>query len=143
MASYEFSENQLIQMAQVEEQNLMRRKDAVMRLNSMAQEISACIDSLKELSTKSEKVFINLGAGVMVETQPKPITTCKTLFADNYFIDQPIDKMLITLEARKGALIEQATKEAQQAVATETRLTEMVNIIRQIQTEKSKRISKA
>ena len=133
-----YSENQLLQIAQQSEKELSQTKAMLQRVNMLYSETVTAKEGLKEMQKTSGKVLVSVGSGVLVEVEAKKIEKCKRAFGENSYKEESIPETLEWLSKREEQLkkqIEELTKEYSE---TEQRLTTMVGILKQIDSEKRK-----
>jgi prefoldin subunit 5 len=135
------NEQQLIQMAQKEEAIMNSQNNFLQNLKHALKEAHETIESLKEIQKKPGKIFFKLGPGVMIEGEIKNTEKCKRAFAENGFKEEKSVETIKWMEKRKGNLEQQAQKVQTDLIQTEQKLTQIINLIKQIQQEKSKNIS--
>jgi prefoldin subunit 5 len=137
----QINEQQLIQIAQKEESTLQSQNDFLQNIKSILKETHNTIEGLKEIQKKPEKMFFNIGAGILIETQVNEFKKCKRLFSENGYKETTIEETIKWLEKRKTNLEQQAQKVQSEMMKTENNLKQIINAIKQIQIEKSKNIS--
>jgi prefoldin subunit 5 len=137
----QINEQQLIQMAQKEEAIMNSQNNFLQNLKNALKEAHETIESLKEIQKKPGKIFFKIGPGVMIEGEIKNTEKCKRAFSENGFKEEKIVETIKWMEKRKGNLEQQAQKVQTDLIQTEQKLTQIINLIKQIQQEKSKNIS--
>ena len=142
MSQYRMTEKQIIQRAQQYESSLKRKTVSVNRLSRVAKEVEDTMDALKEIKEVDGKVHVKVGAGIFVEVEAKKIKTCKRGFAENGFIEDSIPSTIKWLEDKKKALEKNIKLEQQDITKLDSGLAEMISLIRQIEVEKQKTISR-
>lgn len=135
------SEQQLIQMAQQEEATLKSHKSFLRNVISVYRNNDRTISSLEEIKKNPEKMYINLGSGVLIEVEAKNKTNCKRAFAENGYLEEQITETLKWLEKQKENAKKQIDKIQQEVAKSEARLSDFVSILRQIETEKRKQFN--
>jgi len=138
MPQYELSEQQLIQMAQQEENNLNSKKALLNQITSILRETNEAIESLKEIQKKPKTAMMGLGVGVMVEVEIKGEGKCKRTFAENGYVEEKIEDTITWLGKRKEVINKQAMGIGREIAQSESKLNEIIGIVRQIETEKKK-----
>jgi len=136
-----FSEQQIIQMAQQEEAVLQSKQNYLQQLNRVLKDVVLGIEGLKEIQKKPESVMVKLGPGIMVEAKITDNTNCMRAFADNGFEKATIKDTIGWLNDKQKNVETQAQKVNQDVAKSKQKLNELIGIIKQIQTEKSKNIS--
>jgi len=140
---YELSESQLMQMAQQEEAEITNRRAILEQMLKVMKEATQAIDSMKEIQGGAEKVMVKLGSGIFVEAQILNKEKCKRSFAEDGYIEEKIPESIAWLEKRLAGLERQTMKEREALLASESRLGEIVGILKQIQSEKHKMAAEA
>ncbi len=136
-----FSENQIIQMAQQEDSMLSNKKSYLNSLSNILLDTIKTIESLKEIQKKPKKLMMRLGAGVLVDVKIEQTESCQRTFSEKGYKKEKISDTIKWLEDKKEKLGEQLTKVKSDIATSETRLTELMSIIKQIEAEKAKNIS--
>ena len=141
MPEVEMTESQILQTAQQYEAALQRKGSSIKRFERVLAEVNDTIASLKEIEKINGKVNVKLGAGVFVEVEAKNIKKCKRGFAENAFVEDTTENTIKWLSEKKDSLGKNLEAERQDIIKLETGLTEMVSILRQIESEKQKNFS--
>jgi prefoldin subunit 5 len=136
-----FSEQQIIQMAQQEEAVLQSKQKYLQQLNRVLTDVVLGIQGLKEIQKKPENVMVKLGPGIMVEAKITDTTNCMRAFADNGFSKASIKDTITWLEDKQKNVETQIQKVNIDLAKSKQKLNELIGIIKQIETEKSKNIS--
>lgn len=142
MTEHHLTEQQLVQMAQQEEHQLNHKQQTLIKITEVIKETSGAMEALKEIKKQKGTYLVKLGAGIFIESEIKT-DKCKKSFAEDGYIDESIEETIKMLEKRKEELEKQAQKVNNDLIATEQRLSQMVNIIQQLQNEKRKNFSKS
>ena len=132
------SEQQIVQMAQQEENVLKSKKNFLGKVVSILTDSERTIASLKEIQKTPKTMYINLGSGVLIEVETKNTKTCKRAFAENGYLEENITGTINWLEKKKDNSKTQLEKIEQDVRISEKRLNELVGILRQIEGQKRK-----
>ena len=141
MPEVEMTESQILQTAQQYEAALQRKGSSIKRFERVLAEVNDTIASLKEIEKINGKVNVKLGAGVFVEVEAKNIKKCKRGFAENAFVEDSIKDTVKWLEEKKVGLVTNREAERKDAIKLEQGLSEMISILKQIESEKQKNFS--
>jgi prefoldin subunit 5 len=134
------TENQIIQMAQQEENNLQKKQQYLSRIESILKDTILTIESLKEIQKKPSKTMIKIGLGVMMEAEIKT-NKCSRAFAENGYKEEKIDDTINWLKKRRKNIESQIKKIIEDINKTKNKLNELIKILKQIENEKRKNIS--
>ena len=134
----EIMEDQLVQMAQQEEQNLLARQQNLERMSNALRETINAKEILKEIQTNKENVMIRIGAGILIEAKPLNTEKCKRTFSENGYKEETIKETLEVLTKREEQLKKQIEKVSQEYNASEQKYASVIGILKQIETEKKK-----
>ncbi|MDD3083596.1 MAG: hypothetical protein PHP82_01085 [Candidatus ainarchaeum sp.] len=137
----QINEQQLIQIAQREERVLQTQQNFLQNLKNALKETHETIEGLKEIQKNEKNVFFRIGQGVLIEAEIKNKDKCKRIFSENGYKETKTEDTIKWLEKRKGNLEQQAQKVQTEIIKNEQKLVEIINMIKQIQQEKSKNIS--
>jgi len=132
------SEQQIVQMAQQEEAIIDSQKSFLRKVISILRDSNRTIDSLNELMKNPEKMYINLGSGVLVEVEPKNTEKCKRAFAENGYLEEGIPETIKWLQKRKENSQNQIERIKQDLAKSETKLNELISVLKQIDAQKRK-----
>jgi prefoldin subunit 5 len=135
------NEQQLMQLAQNEEATLKSKQDFFMQIKNVLIETVKSIDGLTELQKKPGKVFVRLGAGILVEAEIKNTETCKRTFGENGFKEAKISETIKWLEDKQGNFEKQLVKIQAEINASQNNLKQLFSALQQIEAEKQKNIS--
>ena len=135
----QINEQQLIQMAQNEEQNLNNKTNILEKLRNVLTETLTAKEALNELQKAKGKMQIAIGATILIEVEVANTKTCKRGFAENGFKEESISDTLEWLTTKEEKIKKQLETIAKDATASEARLNDMVGIIKQIEAEKKRR----
>lgn len=135
------TEQQIVQMAQQEEAVLARQQKFLRQVAGVYKEAKQTIDALQEMKNDPEKMFMNLGSGVLIEVEAKNKSKCKRAFAENGYIEESVLATIKVLEKRKLNSEKQLQKIESDIAQSDARLNELVGILKQIEVEKRKQIS--
>jgi prefoldin subunit 5 len=138
----EVSEEQLIQMAQQEENELMAKRAYSEKVMGMLIETEVAKEVLKELKKTDGKIMVSVGATILVEAEVKKTTKCKRGIAENAYKEETIEDALKWLEEKEEKTKRQLASAQKQIAEGNERLTSIVGIIRQIEAEKRKHAEK-
>ncbi|MFA5357455.1 MAG: hypothetical protein WC308_00850 [archaeon] len=141
MATQEFSEQQLIQMARGTEAELNQRQAILEKLGAAMRETNAAVESLTELKKNKDSIMVRIGSGILIEAEAKEIKKCKRAFSENGYIEENTEDTLKWLEKRKIELQKQMEKVEQELSAISKNLSDLMSILNQIQAEKRKNFS--
>lgn len=136
----EVTEEQLMQMAQAEDQNLQNKTALIEKLRQVLAETVTAKEVLNELKNAKGKMQVAIGATVLIEVEVSNTKTCKRGFAENGFKEESIEDTKKWLEGKEEKLKAQLQKLQIEAAGSDARLVEMVGLLKQIDTEKKKRI---
>ncbi len=134
------NEKQLIQMAQQEEASLNGRQQLMNKITESLRETIGAVEALKEIKEHNGKVLVKLGAGILIETEIKT-ETCKRSFAEDGYKEEKIVDSIKALEKRKENIEKQANIIAKELYEGQQRLSQIINILQQIDAEKRKNFS--
>ncbi|VVB74395.1 Prefoldin subunit alpha [uncultured archaeon] len=134
------SETQLIQMARQEDSILTKKREMLERLSGFLAELITAKDTLKEIRTNKGKVFIGIGATIMVEAQVTDTENCKRGFSENGFKDEKISETIEWLENKENSLKKQIEALSKEYSESEGRMVQINGILKQIQGEKRKMV---
>lgn len=134
------NENQLIQMAQQEENSLNSKQQLMQKIAESLKETNGAIEALKEIKDHKGKILVKLGAGIFIETEVKT-ETCKRSFSEDGYKEEKITESIKALEKRKENIELQANKLAKEIYDGQQRLSQIINILQQIDLEKRKNFS--
>ncbi len=137
----QISEQQLIQIAQKHEEIIRSQQNFLQNLKTALKEAYETIEGLKEIQKNDKNVLIKLGSGILIEAEIKNNKKCKQAFSENGYKETSIEEAIKWIEKRKNNLEQQAQKVQSDIINTEQKLVEIINVIKQIQHEKSKNIS--
>lgn len=137
------NENQLIKMAQHEEAELHQKQTLMQRITHMLAETITAKEILKEAQTNKGKVMINVGATILIEAQITDTQKCKRALAENAYKEDTIEETLKWLNKKEEQIKKQLAKVQSDMSQNQKKLTSYVGILKQIETEKKKRIQKA
>ncbi|MFA5763519.1 MAG: hypothetical protein WC915_01775 [archaeon] len=137
----QFSEQQIISMAQQEEAVLQSKQAYLKQLTRVLQDVVLGIEGLKEIQKKPESIMVKLGPGIMIEAKLTDNTNCMRAFADNGFKKAPIKDTIEWLNDKQKNLETQLQNMNKEVAKSKQKLNELIGIIKQIETEKSKNIS--
>jgi len=137
----EFSEQQLIQMAQQEEQVINSKRNFLRKIVSIYHDSIRVIDSLEEMEKNPEKMYMNLGVGVLIEVEAKNKANCKRAFAENGYFEEKITQTLKWLEKKKENSKKQIENIEKSLTQSESKLNDIVNVLKQIDAEKKKQFN--
>jgi prefoldin subunit 5 len=141
MPNYQMTEAQVLQTAQQYENALNQKKASAKRFERILKEVSDTVESLKEIEKVKGKLLVKLGAGVYIEVEAKNIKKCKRGFAENGFVEDTTESTVKWIEEKKEALIKNLEAERKDMIQLESGLTEMISVLRQIESEKRKNFS--
>jgi len=111
------TQEQVMQAYQENEMELNDIQQRIGMIQSLLSETFAATEALDEIKeAKSEKIMVNLGAGVYADATLEQTKTVKTTLGANVMADTSIEKTLETLAKRKENLEKdhQALVQAQQ-----------------------------
>ncbi len=134
------SETQLVQMARQEEAILAQKQSLLERISGYLHETITAKDALKEICANKGKVFIGIGATIMVEAQITDTENCKRAFTESGYKDEKIKGTIEWLEKKEDTLKKQFEKLSKEYSEAEGRMVQITGILKQIQGEKKKMI---
>ena len=132
------SEQQIVQMAQKEEALLASKKDFLRKVFNILADSERTIASLKELTKTPEKMYMNLGSGVLLEVEAKNTKTCKRAFAENGYLEEEINETLKWLDKKRDNAQTQIARIKQDISSSDAKLNELVGVLKQIEAQKQK-----
>jgi len=135
------SQQQLIQMAQQEENVLAEKKAMLAQMYEIMKDSRSAIDSLKEIQAGAGKVLLRLGGGVLVEAEIKNNKTCKKSISEDGYAETDIPYALNWLEERLKTLEGNANRVREDAIKSEGRIEEIVTVLKQIENAKKSMMS--
>lgn len=138
--SMQVTEKQIAQMAQQEEQIILQKQQLLGNFTEHLKETIGAIDSLEGIQEQNGNMLIKLGAGVLIEAS---ITakTCIRSFAEDGYREEKITDAIKKLEKRRDNLEKQANHTAKEIYERQSRLTQLIGLIQQIESEKKKNFS--
>ncbi len=136
----QISEEQLIQMARQDEQEIMQKQSILQQLMEMIREATNAKDTLKELQKTKGKIWVAVGATIMIEVQPINTEKCKMGLSENGYKDTTTEEAAKWLEEREIQLKQQIETLQKEITEGQNRLTQIVGIIKQIEQEKRKQL---
>ena len=139
----EVTENQLVQMARQEETALMQKQGLLDKLAHYLRETTTAKETLKELQTTKGKMFIGIGATIMVEVEVTDTENCKRAFFENGYKDEKIKGTLEWLEKKEEVLRKQIERYSKEYAEAEGRLVQISGILKQMDAEKRKLMESA
>ncbi|MFA5931161.1 MAG: hypothetical protein WC821_02520 [archaeon] len=137
-AHQQVSEQQLMQMAQQEENTLMNKQVMLEKLTTVLRETLVAKEALKELQKSNGKLMVNLGATVMIEVEAKNLKNCKRGMSENAYKEETVTETEKWLTTREEKLQAQIKKLSEEYTQNEQRLNNIVGILKQIDAEKRK-----
>jgi prefoldin subunit 5 len=137
----QFSEKQLIQMAQQEEAILKNKQMFIKKLSGILRDVNTAVDVLKEVKAKQEKTMMNIGAGVLIEVEITNRENCLRAFSENGYKKEKITDTEKWLLEKKKNVETQLSKITADASQSERKLNDIITILRQIESEKRKMVS--
>lgn len=137
------TEDQLMQMAQQEDQNLHAKQALLERVGNLLGETVTAKEILKEIKSNNGKIMFNIGATVLIEAQITNKDTCKRALADNSYRNDSIEETLKWLEKKEEQIKKQISIVQDEMGASQKKLTDYVSLLKQIDAEKRKRIQMA
>jgi prefoldin subunit 5 len=132
------SEQQIVQMAQKEEAVLKSKQNFLRKVFNILTDSERTISSLEELAKNPEKMYMNLGSGVLIEVKAKDIKKCKRAFAENGYLEEDIKGTVSWLETKRESSRKQIARIEQDIATSETKLNDLVNVLKQIDAQKQK-----
>lgn len=136
----QISEEQLIQMAQQDEQELMQKQSILQRLLEIHKEATNAKETLKELQITKGKIWVAVGATILIEVQPTNTEKCKMGLSENGYKDTTTEEATKWLEEREIQLKRQIETLQKEINEGQNRLTQIISIIKQIEQEKRKQL---
>jgi len=134
------SETQLVQMARQEDSILTQKKAILEKLSGFYREITTSKDSLKEIQANKGKIFIGIGATIMVEAMVTDTENCKRGFTENGYKDEKINGTIEWLEKKEENIKKQIEIISKEYAESEGRMVQITGILKQIQGEKKKMV---
>ncbi len=134
----EFSEEELIRMAQNYERALMQKQSILERVSTMLLETTTAKETLEELKKSKGKVGMAIGATIIIEVEPTNLKTCKRGISENAYKEESIEDTILWLKGKEDQLKIQVQNIQKEAGMAQARLQEVVGIIKQIDKEKRK-----
>jgi prefoldin subunit 5 len=142
MAQYQMTEQQIIDTVKQYDNAIQKKVASAKRIERVAMEVKETIASLQEIEKINGPVLVKLGAGVYIEVEAKNVKTCKRGISQDAFIEDKIPEAIKWLENKQKILEKNLIAEKQDALKLEQSLTEMVSIVKQIESEKQKNFSR-
>jgi prefoldin subunit 5 len=136
------SENQLIQMAQQEEQNLENKRETLERLSTLLRETIISKETLKELKEHKGKIMVSIGATILIEAEITNTERCKRGFSDRAYKEETITETIKWLEEREDKMKNQIETLSKEYAKTQQKYTSLIGILKQIEADKQKRREK-
>ena len=134
----EFTEEQLVQMAQQQEAALMGRREILERLAHLMKENVEAAEALEELRNANGKILVKLGSGVLVEVEAGAVKKCKRTFSDSGFVEEDSEKTIEWLKKGREKIKKQLDRTQQEISQINSNLNDVISILRQIESEKRK-----
>jgi prefoldin subunit 5 len=141
--SVNLTENQLMQIAQQEQDALNNTEARIRNTTSWLTEALAAKEILKERKKSEGKVLVSVGATVLIELEAKKTTKCKRGISENGYVEEEIDQTITWLEKREQTLRKQLEALQKEYNESQNRLTTVIGILKQIEAEKRKQTQKA
>jgi len=135
------SEQQFVQMAQQEEAVLNSKKNFLRKVVSIYQDSIRTITSLEEMKKDPEKMYMNMGSGVLIEVEAKNKTNCKRAFAENGYLEEKITDTIKWLEKKQTNSKKQIENIERDIAQSESKLNSIVSVLKQIEVEKRKQFN--
>jgi prefoldin subunit 5 len=137
------TENQIIQMAQHEENEMHNKQAMMQRISHMLGETITSKEILKEAKQNKGKVMINIGATVLIEAQITNTEKCKRALSDNSYKEDTFEETLNWLEKKEEQIKKQLAKVQTDISQHQSKLTTYLSLIKQVDIEKKKAVQKA
>jgi len=134
----QLTEEQLIQIAQAEENELMNKKAIITKMAAILNETITTKETIQELKTAKGKLQIAIGATIIIEVNAENTKTCKRGFAENAYKEETMDETIEWLGKKEEQIKKQLAEVQKEAAASSTRLTNYVGILKQIESGKKK-----
>lgn len=134
----EFTENEIMQMAQNEERALMNKQANLERVSAVLMETSIAKDTLEELKKTKGKVSVAIGATILIEVEPTNLKTCKRGISESAYKEENIEDTINWLKEKEEQLKIQVQNMQTNVAISNARLQEIVGVIKQIEKEKRK-----
>ncbi len=139
----QFTEEDLIHMAQNEERTLIAKENMLERINNMLRETILAKEALEELKKTKGKIGVAIGATIIIEAEAANIKTCKRGINDNAYKEESIEDTITWLKGKEEQLKIQAQNAHRETTASQARLQEVVGILKQIEKEKRKAMTQS
>ncbi len=136
----QITENQIAQMAQQEENMLEQRQEILNNITEGLRETIGAIEALEEINENGGKMLVKLGSGVLIEAN---ITTktCIRSFAEDGYKEEKITEAVKKLEKRRENMEKQANIIAKEIFQAQGKISQLVSLLQQIESEKKKNFS--
>jgi|GEM_PF-1083339 len=132
------SETQLVQMARQEEAILAQKHGLLEKISALLTESITAKETLEEIIKTKGKMFIGVGATVLVEVQVTDTENCKRAFTESGYKDEKIKGTIEWLAKKEEMLKKQFEKISREYAEAEGRMVQITGILKQIQAEKKK-----
>jgi len=141
-ARTQVSEAQIMQMAQQEERELMRKNSIMESVGALLREAVFAKETLEEMKNSSGKMLVSVGGTVLIEVSAANTKTCKRGFAENGYKEEKIEQTIAWLGKKEAQLKAQLEKLQKEVSVSSARLGDLVGILKQIDNEKRKSFAK-
>lgn len=141
--SVQLTENQLLQMARQEENELANKKAILQQIGGILGETIMAKEALKELKNAKGKMLVSVGATILIEVGVENTKTVKRGISEDGYKEENIEDSIKWLEEKEAEIKKRYEKLQAETSQSNTRLTEIVGILKQIETEKKKAASRA
>ncbi|MCX6802976.1 MAG: hypothetical protein NTY48_00195 [Candidatus Diapherotrites archaeon] len=132
----QISEQQLLQMAQREEQNLYSKQTVAAKATNILVETITAKEILKEMKTHKGKMNIAIGGTIMIEVAPIGTDKCKRGIGEQAYKEETIDETIKWLEEKEEQMKNHLNGVQKELAASEARLIEYTSVLKQIEQEK-------
>jgi prefoldin subunit 5 len=132
------TEAQLLQMAKQEEHKAQIKQEEAEQYAHLVGETRKVKETLTEMKKANGKVFINIGATIMVEVEAKEIKKCKRGFAEKVYIDEDVDDTIAWLTKKEEQFTKKLEVASKEYSEIRKKLSTLMGLIKQVNTEKKK-----
>jgi len=137
------TEAQLMQMVKQEEQRAQIKQEEAQQYMHLINETKKAKETLTEMKKANGKVFINIGATIMVEVEVKEMKKCKRGFAEKIYIDENVDDTITWLNKKEEQFTKKLEIASKEYSEVKNKLANAVGLVRQVNAAKKKYAEKA
>lgn len=137
------TENQLIEIAKREEIQMQNKQEISKKIKQLLAETITAKEILNEAQKNKGKIMFSIGATILLEAQLTNNKNCKRALSDNSYQEDTIVETKKWLEKKEEQIKKQFKSINAELIEHQKKLTNYVNILKQIDSEKRKTIQKA